>query len=117
MAAASTFQEEVCISDLTTDCRVLTESAPPYRIVHVNAAWCQTTGYTSQALVGSTCGVLQGADTCRRTLQVPHAHTLPSPLFRDALVVAMWASLRDVDGLIVACGLPSSPPRDMSGAA
>ena len=78
MAAASTFQEEVCISDLTTDCRVLTEATPPYRIVNVNAAWCQATGYTSQALVGSTCKALQGADTCTRTLQVRLAPRSPT---------------------------------------
>jgi PAS domain-containing protein len=69
MAATSTFQEEVCISDLTTDCRVLTEANPPYRIVHVNTAWCQTTGYDPKQLVGNTCKILQGPETCQRTLQ------------------------------------------------
>ena len=70
ISSASTFQEEVCISDLTTDCRVLTEAAPPYRIVHVNAAWCASTGYSSQQAVGQTCRMLQGEETCKRTLQV-----------------------------------------------
>ena len=85
-ASASTFAEEVCISDLTTDCRVLTEAVPPYRIVHVNAAWCHTTGYTSHTLVGSTCKSLQGADTCKRTLQVPPRPSL-SALRTDCVVL------------------------------
>ena len=67
---ASSFLEEVSISDFTSDARVITEAAPPYRIVHVNAAWCTTTGYPSSAFIGNTCKLLQGSETCKRTTQV-----------------------------------------------
>ena len=69
---ASSFLEEVSISDFTSDARVITEAAPPYRIVHVNAAWCTTTGYPSSAFIGNTCKLLQGSETCKRTTQVLH---------------------------------------------
>lgn len=65
----STFREEVCISDLTTDSRVITEAEPPYRIVHVNQAWCDTTGHSPATFIGQTCKVLQGPETCKRTMQ------------------------------------------------
>ena len=68
----STFRDEVAISEHTSECRVLTEAESPYRIVHVNDAWCKTTGYTREVLIGSTCKTLQGRETCQRTMQVSY---------------------------------------------
>ena len=64
------FEQAVATSDLTTDPRVITDALPPFRIVHANQSWCQTTGYTPSMLEGSSCKILQGPETCVRTLQV-----------------------------------------------
>ena len=77
--------EEACRSDLVSDPRVITEAAPPYRIVHVNKAWCETTGYMQSALIGSTCKILQGPETCRRTMQASAADEKGCPR-RDSTV-------------------------------
>lgn len=81
---ASTFREEMSLSELTTECRVITEAAPPYRIVHANQAWCKATGYASAELIGKSCKVLQGPETCQKTLKVRRrpetgAHKLSQP--------------------------------------
>jgi len=65
-------RQEICLSDLTSEPRVITEATPPYRIVHVNQAWVKATGYSQEVLLGGTCRILQGADTCQRTMQVLH---------------------------------------------
>lgn len=75
--ATSKFEDEVAISQQTTDCRVITEPVAPYRIVHVNDAWCRTTGYMREQLIGKTCKVLQGPETCQRTRGVRAASSLP----------------------------------------
>jgi hypothetical protein len=67
---ASSYSDEVRISEHSVDCRVLTDAKPPYRIVHVNDAWCQVTGYSAKALIGKTCQVLQGPETCKETTKV-----------------------------------------------
>ena len=69
---ASTFREEISLLELTTDCRVITEAAPPYKIAHVNQAWCETVGYTTAELIGNTCKLLQGAETCKQTMKARH---------------------------------------------
>lgn len=66
-----TLEREMVLSDITSDARVITEAAPPYRIVHVNQAWLRTTGYNMEQVLGNTCALLQGTETCRRTMQVP----------------------------------------------
>jgi PAS domain-containing protein len=66
----SSLQEEACFSELTTQRRCITESQPPYRIVHVNAAWCGTTGYPRESALSLTPQVLVGPETCSQTLQV-----------------------------------------------
>ena len=68
MAAA--WLEQAALSDASPEARVFTEPRPPYRIVHVNQAWLQATGYTADEAVGKTCAILQGSDTCERTKQV-----------------------------------------------
>ena len=77
--ATSKFEDEVAISQQTTDCRVITEPVAPYRIVHVNDAWRRTTGYTKEQLIGNTCKVLQGPETCQRTRGVRAAPNVPAP--------------------------------------
>ena len=52
---ASTYREEVALSDLSTDCRVITEAEPPYKIVHVNQAWCEASGHSASEMIGETC--------------------------------------------------------------
>ncbi|KAJ1621607.1 hypothetical protein T492DRAFT_601379, partial [Pavlovales sp. CCMP2436] len=47
---------------------VVTEGAPPYRIVHVSEAWCQLTGYSAHEVVGHPCTFMQTEATCRATL-------------------------------------------------
>jgi len=70
---SASISEEICLSELASDRRCITEIAAPYRIVHVNSSWCVCTGYAQSEVVGRTCKMLQGADTCRHTLQVLHA--------------------------------------------
>lgn len=66
----------MCLSDLTAEPRVITEAAPPYRVVHVNQAWLKATGYSQEQMLGGTCRMLQGADTCQRTMQVCALRTI-----------------------------------------
>ena len=70
---SASISEEICLSELASDRRCITEIAAPYRIVHVNSSWCLCTGYAQSEVVGRTCKMLQGTDTCRHTLQVLHA--------------------------------------------
>jgi PAS domain S-box-containing protein len=65
--------DEIRQSEMTADRRVITEARPPYRIVHVNQAWCASTGYRQDEVANSTCKILQGPETCPRTTQVLHA--------------------------------------------
>ena len=55
---------------------VITERAAPFRIVHVNEAWCTLCGFTMQETLGLTCKILQGPDTCAATLQALKAAAL-----------------------------------------
>lgn len=64
------FSEAVRLSELSSEPRVVTEPAQPYRILHVNRAWCETTGYAEDQLLGNTCRMLQGPETCLRTMKV-----------------------------------------------
>ena len=58
--------------------QIITEAAAPFRIVHVNPAWCATCGYSAEEVFGATCKILQGPGTCPATLQALktacHAH-------------------------------------------
>mmetsp|Transcript_36184 Transcript_36184/g.88038 ORF Transcript_36184/g.88038 Transcript_36184/m.88038 type:complete len:451 (-) Transcript_36184:473-1825(-) len=57
------------ISDISSvfsndeDALVLTEAQPPYKIVHVNKAWCDMCGYSSEEVEGMTNGILHGPNT------------------------------------------------------
>lgn len=55
-----------------SEAQVYTEALPPYRIVHVNRAWEQVCGFCRAEVVGKTCRILQGAETCRTTLDMVH---------------------------------------------
>lgn len=48
---------------------VVTEARPPYRIVHVNAAWIRTSGFSAEEAIGQTCAILQGPATCPEALR------------------------------------------------
>ena len=63
-------REEIRASELTTERRVITEAERPYRIVHANRAWLEVTGFRLNAVVGNTCKILQGPETCHHTLKV-----------------------------------------------
>jgi len=67
---AKHFHAETRQIDEASDPRVITEAEPPYRIVHVNGAWCESMGYSRSALIGNTCKILQGPETCVQTMQV-----------------------------------------------
>ena len=47
---------------------VVTEREPPFRITHVNDAWCRLCGFTAAEARGNTLKILQGPDTCELTL-------------------------------------------------
>ena len=53
----------------SSEARVITDTSRPYRIVHVNDAWCKLCGFTSEEAIGKTCGILQGPGTCVNTLR------------------------------------------------
>ena len=57
----------------SSESRVITETSRPYRIVHVNKAWCDLCGYSSEEAVGNTCSILQGPGTCAHTLRAVEA--------------------------------------------
>ena len=54
----------------SSESRVVTEAAPPWRVLQVNSEWCSVTGYTEAQWLGNTCRMLQGPETCQRTVQV-----------------------------------------------
>ncbi|KAG8468926.1 hypothetical protein KFE25_007444 [Diacronema lutheri] len=53
----------------SSDMIVVTEALPPYRIVHVNAAWSRVVGFSAEEAIGQTCRLLQGPGTCRIALR------------------------------------------------
>ena len=58
-------EQAVLISDRV---QVITDRRPPFNIFHVSAAWCEACGFSASEMVGKTCGMLQGPETCRSTL-------------------------------------------------
>jgi PAS domain S-box-containing protein len=48
---------------LTQEARVVTQAAPPWRIVHISKAWSELTGWRFTEVVGRTCALLQGEGT------------------------------------------------------
>ena len=48
--------------------RIITEPNEPFRIVHVNEAWCRTCGYDAEEVLGQTCKFMHGPGTCSATL-------------------------------------------------
>ena len=57
----------------SSESRVITDTSRPYRIVHVNKAWCNLCGFSSEEAVGKTCSILQGPGTCAHTLRAVEA--------------------------------------------
>lgn len=55
--------------NFTEHAMVITERSQPFRIVHVNEAWCELCGFTMEETLGLTCRILQGPGTCQATLQ------------------------------------------------
>ncbi|KAL3927979.1 MAG: hypothetical protein SGPRY_002583, partial [Prymnesium sp.] len=49
---------------------MITEPDEPFRIVHVNEAWCRSCGFDAEDVLGQTCRVMQGPGTCRATLKL-----------------------------------------------
>jgi len=77
---STSLAEELCFSELTSQRRCVSEATPPHRIVHVNAAWCECTGYTREEALQQTPMVLTGPETCPQTLQARVAPLAqPSP--------------------------------------
>ena len=67
MEITATLESEIWQSENSSDCRVITEVAPPYRVVHANLPWCHTTGWAQSEICNNTCQVLQGPDTSTRS--------------------------------------------------
>ena len=49
---------------------IITEPTEPFRIVHVNEAWCRSCGFDAEEVLGQTCRLMQGPGTCRATLKM-----------------------------------------------
>ncbi|KAL1514585.1 hypothetical protein AB1Y20_003679 [Prymnesium parvum] len=49
---------------------IITEPNEPFRIVHVNEAWCRSCGFDAEEVLGQTCSIMQGPGTCRATLRM-----------------------------------------------
>eukprot|EP00966_Prymnesium_polylepis_P111798 2586172-Prymnesium_polylepis.1 len=49
---------------------IITEPNEPFRIVHVNEAWCRSCGFDAEEVLGQTCRIMQGPGTCRATLKM-----------------------------------------------
>ena len=69
----STLQDALGNADVP---QIVTEAAPPFRIVHVNQMWCNLCGYAAEEVIGATCKILQGPGTCPDTLQALKAAAL-----------------------------------------
>ena len=67
------FLQTVIDSATSSQAQAFTLSEPPFRIVHVNAAWCRLCGYAANEAVGKTFKLLQGAATDRQVLNELHA--------------------------------------------
>ena len=48
--------------------QVITQAEPPYRILSVNRVWELVCGYQQSEVLGKTCRILQGPQTCMATL-------------------------------------------------
>ena len=57
-------------AESSSESRIVTEAAPPWRVLQVNSEWCSVSGYTEAQWLGNTCRILQGPETCQRTVQV-----------------------------------------------
>lgn len=77
----------------SAEATVIIEAAPPNKIILVNQAWCQLTGYSSEEVVGRGAALMQGPLTCRETL--------------NALKVAMTLSQRLRVMLVLCASAPS----------
>lgn len=49
---------------------IITEPNEPFRIVHVNEAWCRSCGFDAEEVLGQTCKIMQGPGTCKATLKM-----------------------------------------------
>ena len=49
---------------------IITEPDEPFRIVHVNEAWCRSCGFDAEEVLGQTCKIMQGPGTCKATLKM-----------------------------------------------
>lgn len=49
---------------------IITEPNEPFRIVHVNEAWCRSCGFDAEEVLGKTCRIMQGPGTCQATLKM-----------------------------------------------
>ena len=94
--------------------QIITEAASPFRIVHVNQAWCDTCGFTAEAAVGQTCSILQGPHTCKATLQALKA----AALARQPLTVKLinYTKVSPCKLAIAFCAFPDSGPLSPLGS-
>ena len=66
-------QEVLATMHSTSEARILTQPAPPYLIMGVNRQWEALCGWTAHEVLGQTCKILQGPETCREALSELHA--------------------------------------------
>ncbi|EOD26343.1 hypothetical protein EMIHUDRAFT_205338 [Emiliania huxleyi CCMP1516] len=67
---STSLAEELCFSELTSQRRCVSEATPPHRIVHVNAAWCECTGYTREEALQQTPMALREAIAAARPIVI-----------------------------------------------
>lgn len=93
-----------------TQARVITEVAPPFRVVRVNAAWEQLCGWRAADVEGRTMALVQCADTDRAALRAVRDAALSGARARVTVVNRRRDGSRFVNAVTV------SPLYDGAGA-
>ena len=47
------------VAEVSSESRIVTEAAPPWRVLQVNSEWCSVSGYTEAQWLGNTCRIWQ----------------------------------------------------------
>jgi len=71
-AGPARFIDKLLTSNGSEHAQVFTLAAPPFKIVHVNPAWCLLCGWQSAEAIGLTCNILQGPETSPDALRELH---------------------------------------------